>query len=163
MSSPRALLVSLRPHQWTKNLVVLGALTFSKHLFEPDAVARALLAFVTFCALSGATYLLNDLVDLEGDRLHPLKRLRPLASGALPVGLARGVCAALAVAGLAAALALRFAMAPIIRVAASGSSCLRIAGLMPVCAEARLATSRLTSLLPSRCPRMPLPSSTAVC
>jgi 4-hydroxybenzoate polyprenyltransferase len=106
MSLPRALLVSLRPHQWTKNLVVLAALVFSKHLFEADAVARALVACVVFCALSGATYLLNDLVDLERDRVHPLKRLRPLASGELPVPVARWACAALAFSGLAAALLL---------------------------------------------------------
>jgi 4-hydroxybenzoate polyprenyltransferase len=106
MSLPRALLVSLRPHQWTKNLVVLAALAFSKHLFEADAVLCALGGFVVFCALSGATYLLNDVVDLERDRLHPVKRLRPLASGALPVPLACWACAALALGGLAAALAL---------------------------------------------------------
>jgi 4-hydroxybenzoate polyprenyltransferase len=106
MSLPRALLASLRPHQWTKNLVVLAALAFSKHLFEADAVSRAALAFVVFCALSGATYLLNDLADLERDRLHPLKRLRPLASGELPVALGRSACAALALGGLAAAASL---------------------------------------------------------
>ena len=85
MSLPRALLVSLRPHQWTKNLVVLAALAFSKHLFDGDAVVRAAMAFATFCVLSGAVYLVNDLVDLERDRLHPVKRARPIASGALPV------------------------------------------------------------------------------
>ena len=90
MTLPRALLVSLRPHQWTKNLVVLAALAFSKHLFDRDAVLQAGLAFVIFCALSGAVYLVNDLRDLESDRLHPRKRLRPLASGDLPVSVARG-------------------------------------------------------------------------
>jgi len=100
MSLPRAFLVSLRPHQWTKNLVVLVALAFSKHLFEPEPFLRAGLAFAIFCALSGAVYLLNDLVDLEQDRLHPLKRSRPLPSGALPVPLARLGCALLALAGL---------------------------------------------------------------
>lgn len=104
MSVPRALLVSLRPHQWTKNLVVLAALAFSKHLFEPEPLGRALVAFVVFCALSGATYLLNDLVDLERDRLHPLKKTRPLASGALAPALARASAAALAVSASAAAL-----------------------------------------------------------
>lgn len=77
------LLVSLRPEQWTKNLVVLAALALSKHLFEPRLLARSLGAFAIFCGLSGAAYLLNDLIDLEQDRLHPRKRLRPLASGAL--------------------------------------------------------------------------------
>jgi 4-hydroxybenzoate polyprenyltransferase len=101
MSLPRALLVSLRPHQWTKNLVVLAALAFSKHLFDdPDAVVRAGVAFAVFCALSGAVYVVNDLVDLERDRLHPIKRARPIASGALPVPAARAAAAALFGVGL---------------------------------------------------------------
>jgi 4-hydroxybenzoate polyprenyltransferase len=103
MSLPRALLVSLRPHQWTKNLVVLAALAFSKHLFDGDAVARAALAFATFCGLSGAVYLVNDLVDLERDRLHPLKRARPIASGALRIPTARAAAAFLLALGLLAA------------------------------------------------------------
>ena len=106
MTLSRAVFVSLRPHQWTKNLVVLAALAFSKHLFDSDAVLRAGLAFVVFCALSGAVYIANDLADLEQDRLHPEKRLRPLASGALSLSVARLVAAALGAAGLAGALAL---------------------------------------------------------
>jgi 4-hydroxybenzoate polyprenyltransferase len=81
--SLRALVVSLRPDQWTKNLVVLAALAFSKHLFERDPFLRSLFAVALFCGLSGAVYLLNDVADVERDRLHPLKRLRPIASGAL--------------------------------------------------------------------------------
>ena len=103
MSLPRALLVSLRPHQWTKNLVVLTALAFSKHLFDGDAVVRAGVAFATFCGLSGAVYLVNDLVDLERDRLHPVKRARPIASGALPVSSARAAAACLLALGLLSA------------------------------------------------------------
>jgi 4-hydroxybenzoate polyprenyltransferase len=103
MSLPRALLVSLRPHQWTKNLVVLAALAFSKHLFDGDAVARAGVAFAVFCGLSGAVYLVNDLADLERDRLHPLKRSRPIASGALGVPAARAAAACLVALGLPAA------------------------------------------------------------
>jgi len=107
MSLPRALLVSLRPHQWTKNLVVLAALAFSKHLFDDaDAVARAAVAFAVFCALSGAVYIVNDLVDAERDRTHPAKRLRPVASGALPLPVARAAAASLFVLGLLAAWAL---------------------------------------------------------
>jgi len=106
MTLPRALLVSLRPHQWTKNLVVLAALVFSKHLFDFDAAVRAAAAFVIFCALSGATYLLNDLADLSPDRVHPRKRQRPLASGALRVPTARLATAGLYVLGLGAALVL---------------------------------------------------------
>ena len=107
MSLARTLLVSLRPHQWTKNLVVLAALAFSKHLFDDaDAVMRAGVAFVVFCALSGAVYVVNDLADLERDRLHPVKRARPIASGALPVPAARAAAAALFGLGLVAAWAL---------------------------------------------------------
>jgi len=106
MTLPRALLVSLRPHQWTKNLVVLAALAFSKHLFEADAILRAGIAFVVFCALSGAVYLINDLSDLERDRLHPSKRLRPLASGALSVPAARLASGLLLLGGLGAATTL---------------------------------------------------------
>jgi 4-hydroxybenzoate polyprenyltransferase len=102
----RALFTSLRPHQWVKNLVVLAALAFSKHLFDRDAALRAGAAFLVFCALAGAVYLVNDLVDLERDRLHPVKRARPLASGALPVGLARAAAVLLFAAALAASRAL---------------------------------------------------------
>ncbi len=113
MSLPRALFVSLRPHQWTKNLFVLAALAFSKHLFELDALLRAAFAFLVFCLLSGASYLINDLVDLEQDRLHPLKRNRPLASGALPLPLARIFAVLLTLGALAASFTLggRFALA----------------------------------------------------
>jgi 4-hydroxybenzoate polyprenyltransferase len=104
MTLTRGLLVSLRPHQWIKNLVVLAALAFSKHLFEPDAFLRAALAFAVFCALAGAAYLVNDLVDLEQDRQHPLKRRRPIASGALPATVARGAASALVVSALGASV-----------------------------------------------------------
>jgi 4-hydroxybenzoate polyprenyltransferase len=114
-SVARAVVVSLRPHQWTKNLFVLAALAFSKHLFDVDAVVRAFGAFLVFCALSGATYLFNDLLDLEQDRHHPVKRLRPLASGTLPLAVALWTGVALAAGAAAASLALgwRFALAAI--------------------------------------------------
>ena len=106
MSLARALVVSLRPYQWIKNLVVLAALAFSKHLFDTDAAARAALAFLVFCALASAVYLVNDILDLERDRLHPAKRTRPIASGQLPVGVARIAAAVLLVVALAGSLAL---------------------------------------------------------
>jgi len=86
-------LVSLRPHQWTKNLVLFAALAFSKHLFEAGPLVRAVVAFALFCGLSGAVYLLNDVADRERDRMHPLKRLRPVASGALSPRTAVGLAA----------------------------------------------------------------------
>ncbi len=96
MFSFRALVAALRPHQWTKNLIVFAPLALSKHLFEADAFFRSVAAFGLFCALSGTVYLINDLADLERDRLHPKKRLRPLASGALSMGAA---CASAVVLG----------------------------------------------------------------
>lgn len=86
--------------------MVLAALAFSKHLFDGDAALRAGLAFLVFCGLSGTAYLVNDLCDLETDRLHPVKRARPLASGALSVRLARLAATLLVTAALAGATGL---------------------------------------------------------
>src|SRR5262245_21486166 len=83
--------LSLRPSQWTKNLVVLAALAFSKHLSEPKPLAVSLVAFALFCGLSGTVYLFNDVADVDRDRLHPLKRRRPIASGLVGVRLAVAV------------------------------------------------------------------------
>ena len=82
-STPALLLASLRPEQWTKNLLVLAGVVFGGRLLEPRAVAIAAAAFAIFCALSGAVYLFNDLADREADQNHPLKRERPIASGRL--------------------------------------------------------------------------------
>jgi len=105
------ILVSLRPHQWTKNLVVLAPLALSKHLFEPEPLLRSLLAFVLFCGLSGVVYLVNDVADFERDRLHPAKRLRPVASGVVSRRTALWLAAVLGGACLAlgALLGARFA------------------------------------------------------
>jgi 4-hydroxybenzoate polyprenyltransferase len=100
------LLVSLRPDQWTKNLLVFAALLFGLRLTDPVSVLRACAAFVIFCALSGSVYLANDIVDRESDRRHPAKARRPIASGALPVRTAVTAAALLAAGGLAAAFAL---------------------------------------------------------
>jgi 4-hydroxybenzoate polyprenyltransferase len=96
----RALVQSLRPHQWTKNLVVFAALGLSKHLFEAEPLLRSLFAFAVFCGLSGTVYLVNDIADVERDRLHPRKRLRPIASGALALPTARLFAVLLGVAAL---------------------------------------------------------------
>ena len=101
------LLVSLRPSQWTKNLIIFGALGLGQRLFHLPSVVLAVQAFVVFCALSGVVYLINDVVDREADRRHPAKRHRPIASGALSVRAALGVAAVLGLAGLAAAFWLR--------------------------------------------------------
>jgi 4-hydroxybenzoate polyprenyltransferase len=97
----RALLRSLRPAQWTKNLFVLAPIVFAHRLDDRALLDRAALAFALFCAGASAVYLVNDLRDREQDRLHPSKRLRPVASGDLPAAVAGG--AALALGALAAA------------------------------------------------------------
>jgi 4-hydroxybenzoate polyprenyltransferase len=98
-----ALVRSIRPSQWPKNSFVLAALVFGNKLGDRDAVLRAVLALVAFCAAASAIYLVNDLRDREEDRRHPLKRLRPLASGALQPSAA--VVALLLLVALAGVLA----------------------------------------------------------
>src|SRR5918997_4084848 len=70
-----------RPKQWTKNGFVLAGVVFAHEALVVSSVASALLVFVAFCALSGGVYAANDVLDVEEDRKHPLKRLRPEASG----------------------------------------------------------------------------------
>lgn len=106
----------MRPEQWVKNLVLFAALVFGQKLGEPRAVLRSLLGFTLFCALSGAVYLLNDLRDLERDRLHPVKRHRPLAAGKLSPALAWMTAAGLA----SGSLGLAFFLPPAFRWCAGG-------------------------------------------
>jgi 4-hydroxybenzoate polyprenyltransferase len=100
----KALLRSMRPTQWAKNLFVLAPLVFGHLLADRPAILRALLALAAFCLASSAVYLGNDIKDREEDRNHPLKRHRPLAAGTLPVAVA--VVALVVLAGAAFALAL---------------------------------------------------------
>lgn len=79
----RALLKTMRPRQWTKNAFVFVPLVFDVKVFDADPLLRSLAGFVLLCLASGAIYLINDLVDVDKDRQHPTKRLRPLASGRL--------------------------------------------------------------------------------
>src|SRR5579863_8642332 len=81
----RALVTAMRPRQWTKNLGVFVGLVFAQRLFTLPSFERTALAFVAFCLASSFIYLVNDLLDLDNDRRHPLKRARPMASGALPL------------------------------------------------------------------------------
>jgi 4-hydroxybenzoate polyprenyltransferase len=88
------LLKSTRPRQWVKNGIVFFGLVFALKLNDLDAVTTVLAGFVAFTLASGAVYLVNDIVDVERDRLHPRKRLRPIASGilgTLPAGISAGV------------------------------------------------------------------------
>ncbi|MCH7746526.1 MAG: decaprenyl-phosphate phosphoribosyltransferase [Acidobacteria bacterium] len=110
------LLISLRPDQWTKNLIVFAGLVFGEQLLEPGAVARAGGAFGVFCALSSAMYLVNDVGDRARDRLHPVKSGRPIAAGRVSQATAIGTAGLLIAGGVAAAylLAPRLALLALI-------------------------------------------------
>src|SRR4051794_28334159 len=96
---------AMRPQEWIKNLLVFAGVLFSGRLDSGDAIVDAVVTFVAFCAISSAGYLLNDLRDREHDRLHPEKRDRPIASGALAPGTAAGLAVVLAGAGILLGLA----------------------------------------------------------
>ena len=98
-----AIVALLRPAQWVKNLLVFAALIFAKHLFVPESVGRALIAFASFCLLASAAYVFNDLLDVENDRRHPVKRSRPLASGRVSVAAGRALAVGLAAVAVAIA------------------------------------------------------------
>jgi decaprenyl-phosphate phosphoribosyltransferase len=97
----RALAEACRPRQWVKNLFVAAPLVFAKRLTDAQPSLRALAAVGLFCALSSAVYLWNDIIDVEKDRAHPLKRTRPIASGRLSIATARIAAATLATGALA--------------------------------------------------------------
>jgi 4-hydroxybenzoate polyprenyltransferase len=107
----RALLEAARPRQWVKNLFVAAPLVFSKHLGDTRQLLRALFAVAIFCALSSAVYLWNDIVDVEKDRAHPVKRRRPIADGRLSLAVAQVAAATLAAGSLALGLLLDGAFA----------------------------------------------------
>jgi len=102
---------SLRPQQWTKNLLVFAGIGFSGRLLDREAWPPAVAAFLIFCGLSGAVYLINDVLDRTADAQHPIKRLRPVASGALPPAAAIAAAAVLGAACLAAAAAVNRGLA----------------------------------------------------
>jgi len=102
-------LLALRPKQWTKNLIVFAAPLFG---FKLDSISllHALLTFGLFCATSSSFYLINDLLDVEADRQHPVKRHRPIASGLVPVPVA----IAMAIVLLLGALTISFWKSPLL-------------------------------------------------
>jgi 4-hydroxybenzoate polyprenyltransferase len=101
----RGMLRTMRPHQWVKNLFVLAPVVFAhRQLTRPSFIFAALGAFAVFCLLAGAVYTLNDLVDADADRVHPVKRFRPIASGRVPVPVAKAMVVILVVGSLGAAL-----------------------------------------------------------
>ena len=79
----RALIKTLRPQQWVKNVFVAAPLVFARDLTDPSYALRAAIAVAAFCLLSGAVYTFNDVRDVEADRAHPTKRHRPIAAGQL--------------------------------------------------------------------------------
>jgi len=78
----------IRVHQWVKNLFVFVPLLFSQHMFDEGYLFQSLFAFLVFCLSSSAIYVINDLADIESDRLHPVKKNRPLPSGKISTGSA---------------------------------------------------------------------------
>lgn len=111
MRSARAVLATLRPRQWVKNVFVGAAIVFSRHLGDPTYLAREAIAVLAFCLLSGAVYAFNDVRDVEADRAHPTKCKRPIAAGALSQRAALRCAAMLAVVALSACLALDWRLA----------------------------------------------------
>ncbi|MDQ2682722.1 MAG: decaprenyl-phosphate phosphoribosyltransferase [Chloroflexota bacterium] len=105
---------AMRPIQWTKNSLVFAALLFDRQVFEFDALWRCLLAAIVFCGVSSAIYLVNDLRDVEQDRLHPRKRFRPIAAGDVSAGQASRIAVLLLVVSLVTSVAIRPAFALII-------------------------------------------------
>jgi 4-hydroxybenzoate polyprenyltransferase len=103
-ATSKALLKTMRPKQWTKNVVVFAPLVFDEKLFQLDLFGRTLLAFALFCLISSTVYIINDLVDIEKDRQHPKKRMRPLPAGALSPRVAAAAAGAFILISLPLAL-----------------------------------------------------------
>ena len=102
-----AIVRAMRPLQWSKNSLVFAALLFDRRVFELGPLARCLGALLVFCAVSSAVYLINDIRDVEQDRLHPKKRIRPIAAGEISVRRAWQLAVLLLGAGLASAVAIQ--------------------------------------------------------
>src|SRR5687768_15287567 len=91
---------TVRPHQWVKNVFVLAPIVFAKEMFSPFVLSRAASAFAVFCLLAGAVYAMNDIADRDADRVHPVKRNRPIASGLVPLSWAYALSAVLVLVAL---------------------------------------------------------------
>lgn len=103
MKTLRALIKTMRPQQWLKNILIFAALVFDGKLGVIPDLVRTSIGFLLFCLVSSAVYIINDLADVEADRLHPKKRYRPIAAGVLPLSVARA--AAVVIVGLSFSLA----------------------------------------------------------
>jgi 4-hydroxybenzoate polyprenyltransferase len=102
------LIQTMRPRQWTKNVIIYAGLVFDGQFFVLESFIRVTVAFFLLCLISGSVYIINDLVDVESDRQHPTKRNRPIASGQIPIGLARVAAVLLPI----LVLAVSFAFSP---------------------------------------------------
>lgn len=102
------LLVGMRPRQWTKNVLMFAGLLFALKLTDPRAVALSIFAFLLFCLISSAIYLLNDLADIDSDRRHPTKRNRPLAAGHIRPAQAAALAVVLAVLSISLSFAINW-------------------------------------------------------
>jgi decaprenyl-phosphate phosphoribosyltransferase len=100
----RGLVRTMRPHQWVKNVFVLAPVVFAKELFRFDELMRAGEAFVIYCLLTGCIYTINDIVDAPSDRVHPVKRRRPIASGQVSIRTAKVLAVVLFAASMGGAL-----------------------------------------------------------
>lgn len=118
-SLPAAAIAALRPKQWLKNVLVFAAPLAAGSLLEPDILIPTLWAFVAFCSISSATYLINDIRDRNADAAHPTKRFRPIAAGELPVKVAAAMAVALAAVAFAIALLVSPALALVIAIYAA--------------------------------------------
>lgn len=105
----RDIIYSMRPKQWTKNLIIFAPLVFDRQLTNVSAFLHILIGFVLYCLISGAVYLYNDLIDIEADKNHPRKAKRPIASGKLKPNIAMIVFAIL----LAITLPVSFLLSPV--------------------------------------------------
>lgn len=105
------LLRTMRPKQWAKNGFVFAGILFDGKILEIDALARVLAAFALFSLIASAVYLMNDIIDIERDRLHPKKKHRPLPSGQLPVRIAVIAAILLPILSLGTALAISWSLA----------------------------------------------------
>jgi len=110
----RGLIVTMRPIQWSKNGFAFAAILFDRQLSQAEPLARVVTTFILLCLVSSTIYLINDLVDIERDRLHPRKRNRPLPSGQLPIGWAVAAAAVMPVIALAASLLLTWKLTAVL-------------------------------------------------
>ncbi len=113
-SLPVAAVVALRPRQWAKNVLVFAAPLAAGKIFQPDIFWPSVGAFIAFCLISSATYLVNDARDVESDKTHPKKSRRPIAAGELPIPMAIAIAIVLAALSLIGSYLIQPALAGIV-------------------------------------------------